>query len=112
MSIDTTNSILTKQEFDKRLSDLLGQLEGRKPNPYIDKTLVPTIGIGINLRVEKNRISVFDAMGIPQNLRGALITVMNDTSIKTTAALQQRLDRAKGVRDEFFLTTKPMLRCS
>ena len=67
MPINTSNSTLTKEQFDIQLANLLGQLEGRRPRPYLDTARGirhPTIGIGIDLRVDTNRESVFREMGI------------------------------------------------
>jgi GH24 family phage-related lysozyme (muramidase) len=67
----TTND-LTKAQFDLQLSNLLGQLEGRKPKPYLDTAQGQshaTIGIGIDLTVEANHNSVFTKMGIPVRLQ-------------------------------------------
>ena len=106
MPINTNNSTLTKAQFDLQLSHLLGQLEGRKPKPYLDTargTKHPTIGIGIDLLVDTNRNSVFAEMGITSEpMKAAITAVIKDSSITTTLALQTALDAAYGA--PFLLT--------
>lgn len=99
MSISINNSTLTKAQFDLQLRNLLERLEGREPRPYVDTASerVPTVGIGINLRVNANIISVFNEMGITSPVvKNALTAVFYDRSITTTAALQIALDAAYG----------------
>jgi hypothetical protein len=48
MTIDSTLHILTKAEFDKKLADLLGQLEGNIPTPYYDNATAPLASVARN----------------------------------------------------------------
>jgi trimeric autotransporter adhesin len=89
---------ISENEFYQRLARFLGQFEGYGKVPTLDKDMIPTIGVGFNLRdVPDNRDLVFGAMGITDKAKqNALTAIINDTSIKDNFTLRNMLAAVLG----------------
>jgi len=91
-------AVLTEEEFNSRLKELLIQLEDNRESPYQDiknnPSSHPTIGIGFDLTVSTVREKVFAAMGIVSGspTATALITAITNSIGKTDAQIQANLN--------------------
>lgn len=88
---------ISEKELYENIEKLISQVEGKEYTAYFDtnKEKIPTIGIGFNLRVEKNKNYVFDAMKITdKKIIKNLTTVINNKKITEGKKLLSELKKA------------------
>ena len=78
---------LSQQSYQDFRYELLAQLEDEDPTPYLDTDLIPTISIGVNLRVHMD--AVLSILGIDTSSLDDQILFANLSSTANTPRHEQ-----------------------